>query len=749
MMDFSKFSDDNFDMKDWINNALRVQKDTKVTVDAHTSNLVMKLQLFIQEVSKSLEETSEVALNNMPRVLREVETIRSETSLLKSQMMMVKDDIKKVEENTAQSMKKLVEIDTVKGRMQNACNALKEADNWSTLSSEVNELFTAGKMDLVAEKLIGMQKSLVVLKDVPDFTERYRILENLKNKLEALLSPKIVQTFNNHDLENAKYYVKIFSDLDRLSQLQTYYSNCHKSSLTRTWNEIRDDPNNLITSWLPTYYDHLLALWHREVSWCGQVFPEPVQALCSLLAQTLASLHPSIQGCIQDALNDEENSLQLLIELQSITKRFVQGLENAVQAYLSASSQPSQDESMMKLIHIVKNPFQIHLLRYSNLQQISLMAVIDSIPKDTTDIPETVQNMTNSISEIFRGAEDALESCIQFTSGYGAAGLADALQIYFSAYLGRLDVMLNDMRKSCHLDNDWPIKDDDSANQWTNFQYGFKIIEMCGSLILKMEGFCCHMYTQLKTIFKTIISDQKNDSSGNYLKFSRPMEWDKLIELHEKISEYGVDTILPSTQDNVAKLNEHAHKFAFDVIFIHLRRQLNALPKFEIWCESLQEALDGELPTFSLSPLGYITYVGDSLLMLPQQLEPYFVQENEYLISALKAGKIPYQDDKQNQVGAQYDHNWLESYALGVITVFTENILKIQVISAHSTRQLLADIEYFCNILAALEIQPSFELKVIKDLLEVDTKDFKEKVHEIKAESGIAKSIMKMRNIHI
>lgn len=31
-------------------------------------------------------------------------------------------------------------------------------------------------------------------------------------------------------LEDAKYYVRLFSDLDRLSQLQTYYNNCHKVS---------------------------------------------------------------------------------------------------------------------------------------------------------------------------------------------------------------------------------------------------------------------------------------------------------------------------------------------------------------------------------------------------------------------------------------------------------------------------------------------------------------------------------------
>jgi len=40
-------------------------------------------------------------------------------------MNLVKEDIRVVEENTAQSMKMLMEIDTVKTRMQDASRALK------------------------------------------------------------------------------------------------------------------------------------------------------------------------------------------------------------------------------------------------------------------------------------------------------------------------------------------------------------------------------------------------------------------------------------------------------------------------------------------------------------------------------------------------------------------------------------------------------------------------------------------------
>lgn len=55
-MDFSKFLDDDFDVKDWVNGAFKVvQKDAPGKADAHAATLVMKLQVFIQEVNNAIE----------------------------------------------------------------------------------------------------------------------------------------------------------------------------------------------------------------------------------------------------------------------------------------------------------------------------------------------------------------------------------------------------------------------------------------------------------------------------------------------------------------------------------------------------------------------------------------------------------------------------------------------------------------------------------------------------------------------
>ena len=48
------------------------------------------------------------------------------------------------------------------------------------------------------DSFVSLFLSQNVLHDVPHYEERRRLLETLKNRLEALLSPKLTAAFNNH-----------------------------------------------------------------------------------------------------------------------------------------------------------------------------------------------------------------------------------------------------------------------------------------------------------------------------------------------------------------------------------------------------------------------------------------------------------------------------------------------------------------------------------------------------------------------
>lgn len=68
----------------------------------------------------------------------------------------------------------------------------------------------------------------IVLHDVPDYEERRRLLESLKDRLEALLSPRLVTAFSSHSLDEAKTYTAIFTDIERYPQLRNYFTGYHK-----------------------------------------------------------------------------------------------------------------------------------------------------------------------------------------------------------------------------------------------------------------------------------------------------------------------------------------------------------------------------------------------------------------------------------------------------------------------------------------------------------------------------------------
>ena len=74
----------------------------------------------------------------------------------------------------------IISLVTFSGRVLEASSALKEADNWATLSSDVETVFESGDIQAMRAKILGMQQSLEILKDVPDFEERQALLESLR-----------------------------------------------------------------------------------------------------------------------------------------------------------------------------------------------------------------------------------------------------------------------------------------------------------------------------------------------------------------------------------------------------------------------------------------------------------------------------------------------------------------------------------------------------------------------------------------
>uniref|UniRef100_A0A674M9G6 Conserved oligomeric Golgi complex subunit 7 n=1 Tax=Takifugu rubripes TaxID=31033 RepID=A0A674M9G6_TAKRU len=743
-MDFSKFLDDDFDVKDWVNGAFKVvQKDAPGKADTHAATLVMKLQLFIQEVNNAIEETSNQALQNMPRVLRDVESLKQEASFLKDQMVLVKEDIRKFEQDTVQSMQVLVEIDKVKSRMQLAAEALQEADKWSTLSADIEETFKTQDLAIISSKLTSMQSSLAMLVDTPDYSEKCVHLEALKNRLEALASPQIVATFNSMTTDRAKLFVKIFTEIDRMPQLLAYYYKCHKVKLVSMWQDLSQSELSL-NQQLSELYDTLLSAWHCQLQWTHQVFKNPYEVVTVLLIQTLGAMVPSIPVCLNTAMERaaQEQRLDTLLELHSITSTFGHSLEAAMLPHLGENNLLKVNE----LVCALYDPYKSYQLQYGELEEAHLLIQISAIPLEHGEVIDCVEEMSHSVGKLFGLASSAVDRCVKLTDGLAICGLLKALKALFTKYVSDFSTTLQSIRKKCKLEESpgsFVFQED-----WTAFQNCVRIISTCGELLRQCGAFEQQLSNRILSTAGKYLSESYSPRSlagiqeassierksttknpwqeYNYLQRGNMAEYNSLMEVLYSLKEKGTgnSNLLTEPRSALTRLNQQANQLAFDSVFLQIKHQLCLVSKME--CGFVLSSHD--LPTFSLSPQEYITNIGQYLMSLPLHLEPFVTQEDPALEMALHAGKLPFppeQGDDLPELDNVADY-WLGSIARATMQTYCDAILLIPQLSTRSTKQLATDIDYLSNVMDALGLQPSRNLQHIVTLLRAKPEDYRQ-----------------------
>nr|XP_021528038.1 conserved oligomeric Golgi complex subunit 7 [Aotus nancymaae] len=784
-MDFSKFLADDFDVKEWINAAFRAGSKEAASgkADGHAATLVMKLQLFIQEVNHAVEETSHQALQNMPKVLRDVEALKQEASFLKEQMILVKEDIKKFEQDTSQSMQVLVEIDQVKSRMQLAAESLQEADKWSTLSADIEETFKTQDIAVISAKLTGMQNSLMMLVDTPDYSEKCVHLEALKNRLEALASPQIVAAFTSQAVDQSKVFVKVFTEIDRMPQLLAYYYKCHKVQLLAAWQELCQSDLPLDRQ-LTGLYDALLGAWHTQIQWATQVFQKPHEVVTVLLIQTLGALTPSLPSCLSSGVEraGPEQELTRLLEFYDTTAHFAKGLEMALLPHLHEHNLVKAHGLVMLAYDTVQPLITAEAWRHGERATSSPRS--DAVPcgkshfclsvfaeQEHGEVIDCVQELSHSVNKLFGLASAAIDRCIRFTNGLGTCGLLSALKSLFAKYVSDFTSTLQSVRKKCKLDDIPP--NSLFQEDWTAFQNSIRIIATCGELLRHCGDFEQQLANRiLSTAGKylsdscsprslagfqeSILTDKKSSAKNpwqeyNYLQKDNPAEYASLMEILYTLKEKGSSNhnLLAASRAALTRLNQQAHQLAFDSVFLRIKQQLLLISKMDSWnTAGIGETLTDDLPAFSLTPLEYISNIGQYIMSLPLNLEPFVTQEDSALELALHAGKLPFppeQGDELPELDNMAD-NWLGSIARATMQTYCDAILQIPELSPHSAKQLATDIDYLINVMDALGLQPSRTLQHIVTLLKARPEDYRQVSKGLPRR--LATTVATMRNVN-
>lgn len=746
-MDVSAFSEDTFDAKEWINKTFKTA-EAQENKDAFVTSLVMKLQLYVQQVNSALEETSQSILSSLPRVLRDSQLLQQEALALKEKMVTVKQEIAKVEESTVSSIESLERLDKIKTQLETAKRGLEEADNWTALANDVEEVFESGDIEAIANKIFSMQNSLAMLVNVVDYEDKKLQLEGLKNRLEAMASPNLVQAFNTGNLKQSKLYVDIFSKMERLPQLLKYYHNCLKVTLGQEWRrtiELAQDEN--LIYWLHTYYDKLLSTWHEQVKWCQQVFPNAsVEILINVYADLLRILDPSIPESIESALKQHSNAMQLslLLELKQLTRHFAVNISGAIETMSSSksinrnvpgaettTSSKKFNQSLMSLAQAIYSPYVPYVMKYKIYEVAQLEHQLQSLDLLHDDLSDIINSLSLSISRVIGYAHEANKRCKLFTDGCGYPGLLKALNTYFDKYISKYQGAIRQLERRKVRQEDWNL-----------FQMCLTLMQSIGDFLGQVQQFEKSLVidiTECNNKLQSHTAGPFNQYKKLLLEPAGETELEDLVASFQKEDK----TILDSIVKPIHKLCSDLHHATYEVIFAPIFTQLLLVQKAPAWsAEANKIHLSSDLPDYSFAPQEYITQVGQYLITLPQHLEPFLLRDNPSLTLALQAADPQY---AQGSPESGFTGILLDIIAKGTCQMFLDQTLAIGRLSSIACKQLATDIDYLGNVFEELGLSLSENLQHMSLLLRLAPEDYQNGSSGCNAR--VVAAVRQMRNI--
>ncbi|XP_069687139.1 conserved oligomeric Golgi complex subunit 7 isoform X2 [Periplaneta americana] len=661
--------------------------------------------------------------------MRDTEILHQEALLLRDKMHSVKQEIAKVEQDTGLSMATLEHIDRIKTELQASKQALHEADNWTILATDMEEVFESGDIENIYTKLVSMQQSLRILANVPDYEDRKLQLEGLKNRLEAMASPMLVQALTSASVEQSQLFVRIFTAIDRLPQLLKYYHKCQKGILMQQWRNIVEmEQDEGVAEWMHKFYDVLLSNWHDQVKWCGQVFTSAptVNTLVDLYVDTLTSLDPSFNICIDAALKQQSNHLSFLMELQQITKHFSVNLQVAVDS--ASHGKPVNKEALAQAVYF---PYVVYISKYAQYEQTYLSQQLTTLECSKDDLMDTIQSLGQSIPRVISIAVEANKRCLMFTEGCSYCGLMKALKIFISNFVDKYWHTLRQLDKQ---------KGD--REDWNMFQMCLTLLQNVGELLSQLKQLDRDLTRSLLDVSRKLNSQEVN-SFVQYKKLllsaAGQTELDALVS---SIQEGEETLLIEHITLSLNKLCSNVHHTTFQVIFAPISVQLELVQSASANSQAMTVAPD--LPDFSFAPQEYITQIGQYLMTLPQHLEPFMLQDNPSLTLALHVADAEYGMLSGETEGGFADV-LLAIIARGTCQTYCDNILGICELGPSACKQLATDIDYLGNVLEDLGLTLPEHLQQLSMLLRLTPDEYQTKSSG--CSPRLVAAVRQMRNI--
>lgn len=293
--------------------------------------------------------------------------------------------------------------------------------------AELDDLFEQNDMKKACEKLKTLQKSLVAQIGLPGQSEREAQLEGFKNRLEALASVSVVQCFTNGDIEQAKYFVEIFTSIDRSTQLVQYYLTVQKRMLQQQWSDFVElSQNSGSSAFLREFYDQLVEYSQKQLKWCGTVFGAGhVHTPITVLIELLPNLQPTRETAINACLKRNDDKLTSLQDFSAANVHFGRSFVDIFES----NSERIDAAAMDRFAAAVFDYFHVFFGQAASFEQQWLATRLSELSLAHATASESVAALGNANSKIFDWCDETVGRSAAITQNCGLPTVVVVLNV--------------------------------------------------------------------------------------------------------------------------------------------------------------------------------------------------------------------------------------------------------------------------------------------------------------------------------
>jgi len=699
-------------------------------LDQYITQLLTSLDIACEDTSVQLERIIDDVSRSVPRLAYDLHFMKDGALTLQASLV---DVLKKAKDavpsETSAALDNLHHLDLIKTRMEAARDVLQEAESWSTLEMEVTSLIGERNYAKAAERLSEASKSMVVFQNTPEYDPRRALMVNLQNQLEASLSSALVSAINSQDVATCKEYFSIFSIIQRESEFRNYYNASRRTTSVGMWQSANlsdsensapdlSAPSQSFADFLPKFYASFLVLLNAERGPIASIFPDPAATLSHFISSTFSALQPTFSQRLSSFIsNHGDTAILQLVNVLQATEEFAIGVWKLMEKLRYSESSPA---SRPRGASISDRPGSLHRRRssrmsiswrpgqqrptaltvigggdtnvdnlewdqelfqpfidaqvdYASLERRfldhSLLEIISNDTRDTLHVADQPRLFRERAVDIVGVAEGSLTRCKAFTHGYGAAGLVQALDGFFSGFIDTWTAELEskrDMSKPDSADaaSDLQLEDlDYSAKDWSEIQLSFHLLasaktvsERLNSFETKLRSFVAGIASHFRlaqadpqgitiaaTKGETQLLEQSTLNSAELFSLftaveqelqgmSTPMTAPHSASFrsgfaNQQQQQVAPESLLVQTRKSLSTFAQTCQVSTQRTILLPLRKHLASYSTLPIWGarEDAQKALanDLQIPTFSRSPTEVVRRVAVGLLNLPRLFEEY------------------------------------------------------------------------------------------------------------------------------